>query len=93
MRVDLQLFVPKLPEAIGQRELAVTFDGETIGDLIEHLIARYGRVARRALYEDGQLDPVVQILLNGEEWVTHDCLDTPLRDGDSVILMMLMGGG
>ena len=93
MRVDLKLFVPQLPEAIGRRELEVAFAGETVGDLIEHLVARYGRTARKALYEDGELDPVIQILLNGEKWVTRDQLDATLRDGDSVMLMMLMGGG
>jgi molybdopterin converting factor small subunit len=93
MKVELELFVPELPEAIGRRDLLVTFDGETVGDLIGHLVAQYGRKAEQALFEGDRLDPVLQILLNGERWVTHDRLDTALRDGDSVILMMLMGGG
>jgi len=43
--------------------------------------------------EKGELAPVVQVLLNGKEWVTHDRLDTALQDGDNVILMMMMAGG
>jgi molybdopterin converting factor small subunit len=39
------------------------------------------------------LDPVVQVLLNGKEWVTHDRLDTVLQDGDNVVLMIMMAGG
>ena len=93
MKVHLQVFLPKLPEAMGRKELEIDFDGETIGDLIGHLIARYGRKAEQALFKDGKLDPVVQILLNGEEFVAHDQLDTALQDGNSVILMMLMAGG
>jgi molybdopterin converting factor small subunit len=70
------------------------FAGEAVSDLIEHLVARYGRKARQALHDErGQLDPMVQVLLNGKEWVTHDRLDTPLQDGDSVVLMIMMTGG
>ncbi len=94
MRIHLRIFLPVLPEAIGRRELQVEFAGETVNDLIEHLVAQYGRKARQALYDStGELDPVVQVLLNGEEWVTHDRLDTTLQDGDNVMLMIVMAGG
>jgi MoaD family protein len=94
MKVHLKVFLPVLPEAIGSKELQVDFAGETVNDLIEHLIAQYGHKARQALYNrEGQLDPVVQILLSGEQWVTHDRLDTVLQDGDDVILMLALAGG
>ncbi len=94
MRVHLKILLPVLPEAIGRKELEVEFAGETVNDLIEHLIARYGRKARQALFDEkGKLDPVVQVLLNGKEWITHDRLDTALQDGDSVVLMIMMAGG
>jgi len=95
MKVNLKLFLPVLPEAIGRKELEVEFAGETVNDLIKHLVTRYGRKARQALYDKkGRLDPVVQVLLNGEEWITRDRLDTTvLRDGDEVMLMILVGGG
>jgi MoaD family protein len=94
MKVHLKIFLPVLPEAIGRKELLVEFSGETVNDLIEHLIARYGRQARQALCDqEGRLDPVVQILLNGESWVLHDQLDTLLHDGDEVVIMAVLGGG
>ena len=94
MKVDLKILLPVLPEAIGRKELEVEFTGETVNDLIDHLVAQYGRKARQALYDErGQLDPVVQVLLNGEEWVTHDRLDRTLQDGDHVVLMLMLAGG
>jgi hypothetical protein len=33
------------------------------------------------------------VLLNGEEWVTSDQLDTTLHEGDQLMLMMMMAGG
>ncbi|MBE9506484.1 MAG: MoaD/ThiS family protein [Chloroflexi bacterium] len=92
--MNLRLFLPVLPETIGRKELQVEFAGETVNDLIEHMVARYGRKAKQALYDEtGKLDPVIQVLLNGKEWVTHDRLDTALQDGDSVVLMIMMAGG
>jgi MoaD family protein len=94
MKVNLKILLPVLPEEIGRRELEVQFAGETVNDLIEHLVARYGRKARKALYnEKGELDSVVQVLVNGQEWITYDRLDTALQDGDNVVLMMMMAGG
>ena len=94
MKVNLRIFLPKLPEAIGRKELEVEFAGGTIHDLIDHLVTRYGRKAEQALWDEkGELDPVVQVLLNGEVWITRDQLDTALQDGDSVVLMMMMAGG
>jgi molybdopterin synthase sulfur carrier subunit len=94
MRVNLKIFLPMLPEVIGRKELEIVFAGETVNDLIDHLVTRYGRKAEQALYDEkGELDPVVQVLLNGEEWITRDHLDTPLQDGDNVALMVMMAGG
>ncbi len=94
MKIKLKIFLPLLPEVIGSKELEVDFAGETVNDLIEHLIAQYGRKAKQALYDStGKLDPVIQVLLNGKEWVTHDRLDTTLQDGDEVMFMIMMAGG
>ena len=94
MKVLLKVFVPTLPEVMGGRESEIEFVGETVGDLIAHLVAQYGRKAKQALCDEaGQLDPVVQVLLNGEQWITRDQLDTALKDGDDVMLMMMLAGG
>lgn len=94
MRVNLQVLLPALPEAIGGKELEVEFAGETVNDLLAHLVARYGRKARQALYDEkGELDPVVQVLLNGKEWVPHDRLDTVLHNGDHIAFLLMIAGG
>lgn len=94
MKVHLRVLLPALPEAIGRKELDVQFVGDTVGDLIDHLIARYGRNAEKALLDaGGRLDPAVQALINGQTWVTYEHLDARLRDGDDVVLMVMLGGG
>jgi MoaD family protein len=94
MKINLKILLPTLPEAIGCKALTVEIDGETVNDLIKHLVDQYGKAARQALYDEkGRLDPVVQVLLNGKEWITHDRLDTVLQDDDEVVLMVMIAGG
>lgn len=95
MKVKLQLMaLPALARATGGKKLEVDFPGEKVADLIDYLVREYGRAAREALLdEEGKVDPIIQILVNEKEWVVHDELDVPLREGDSVILMLLVVGG
>ena len=92
MKLDLHL--PVLPEALGKKRLEFAFPGETVGDLLAHLVKRYGKSAKDAMYDDqGALDPVIQIVVNGKDWLKEEHLDTPLAEGDHVVLMALLAGG
>jgi molybdopterin converting factor small subunit len=86
--------LPALARVLGGKEIEVEFAGGTVGDLVDHLVERYGQAAREALLDDeGDLDAVIQILVNEKQWLVHDDLDVPLNDGDSVIFMLLVVGG
>ena len=94
MRVRLRTLLPHLADAMGGQECDLDFEGSTVRDLLDHLLATYGQKARKALLDSqGKPDPVVQILLNEKEWIGQDDLDHPLADGDTIALMMLMAGG
>lgn len=95
MKVRLKILgLPMLSEVLGGKEKVVEFGGRTVGDLIQHLLHRHGSKARRALHDqDGELDLTIQILLNEREWVSHEDLDRPLADGDTLIFMLLAAGG
>jgi MoaD family protein len=95
MRVNLKILgLPTLSKVTGKKELDVNFEGKTVNDLIGYIVKRYGRKAENALLdEEGQLDITIQVLLNGREWITHDRLDTVLKDGDSIALMLMVAGG
>jgi len=95
LKVELRLMaLPALAKALGSKKLELEFPGETVADLVNYLAERYGKAAKEALLdEEGKLDNIIQILINEEKWVVHDELDVPLKDGDSVILMLLVVGG
>lgn len=95
MKVKVRLMaLPALVKAMGGKELEIEFPGETVAELVDYLVERYGKPAREALLgENGQLDAIIQILVNENQWVVHERLDVPLNDGDNVIFMLLVVGG
>ena len=95
MKVNIDIVgVPMLSDAIGKKKFELDVPGKTVEDLIQELIRKHGPKVRKVLYgEKATFDPMVQIALNGEKWIPADRHDTTLRDGDTLIFMILLGGG
>ncbi len=77
-------------EVGGVRELEAR--GETVGALIDDLVERYPALTPQLL-ADGQLASFVNVYLGGEDIRTLDGLDTPVYDGETIILLPAMAGG
>jgi sulfur-carrier protein len=77
-------------EVGGARELDA--HGSTVAEVIDDLVERYPPLAAQLL-QDGELAPFVNVYLGGEDVRTRDGLDTPVTDGDQLILLPAMAGG
>jgi molybdopterin synthase sulfur carrier subunit len=77
-------------EVGGQRELEAR--GDTVGAVIDDLVERYPPLGAQ-LYSDGELASYVNVYLGGEDVRTLDGLDTPVYDGETVILLPAIAGG
>ncbi len=88
------LGLPSLSKLIGKKTELEMADG-TLADLIAHIVSRSGREARKILLDhSGELDMTIQVMLNDEGFVPRDELSQrTLKDGDSVKIMLLVGGG
>jgi molybdopterin converting factor small subunit len=95
MRVNLDVrLVPALSKAVGKDRFDFDFEGNTVGDMVEALVTKFGARARRALYDSrNQFDGMIQVILNNQEWVRSDRLETQLEPDDQVALMLLIAGG
>lgn len=95
MKIQVETFgLPTLSKLIGKKiELQMT-DG-TLADLVAQVVSRSGTKARKILLDDsGQLDQTIQVMLNDEGFVPRNQLSQrPLKDGDNVKFMLLVGGG
>jgi molybdopterin synthase sulfur carrier subunit len=71
------------PATGGEREVPAA--GETVGDVLDDLMSRFPAL-------EGQLQ-YANVYVDGEDIRTHDELETPVRDGATVILLPAMAGG
>ncbi len=77
-------------ETGGERQVTAT--GATVRELLDDLIARFPGL-RAQLVEDDDIAPFVNVYVEGEDVRTLDGLETPVQDGDTVILLPAMAGG
>src|SRR5215210_1167040 len=78
------------PEAGGAREVEAA--GSTVRELIEDLAERHPALGGRVL-RDGELQPFVNVYVDGEDVRTRGGLDTPVGESANVILLPAMAGG
>ena len=77
-------------EVGGVRELEAR--GATVRAVIEDLAERYPQLGA-LLLAGGDLATYVNVYLGGEDVKTLDGLDTPVYDGETIILLPAMAGG
>ena len=77
-------------EAGGVRELNA--DGATVREVMEDLTRRVPALGTR-VYSDGELQPFVNVYVDGEDVRTRAGLETPVTNGSTVILLPAMAGG
>jgi sulfur-carrier protein len=77
-------------EAGGAREVEAS--GGTVREVIEDLSSRLPALGAR-IYGEGELQPFVNVYVDGEDVRTRGGLDTPVREGATVILLPAMAGG
>ncbi len=95
MKINVEfLGLLTVSESIGKKKLEVNIPGGTVKAVIEELIRRYGNTVRDAFYDQsGNVDVMIQIALNGKSLISSDRHNTLLKEGDSLIFMMLVPGG
>ena len=75
----------------GARE--VDAGGQTIGDVLDGLVATYPSLKDQLFTEDGELNRFVNVYLNGQDVRYLDGRATAVDDRDEVRLLPAMAGG
>jgi molybdopterin synthase sulfur carrier subunit len=67
----------------------------TLIDLFDVLVARWGDDLRKLLFQPGtsRLWPHMHIMINGRHFAFTGRMETPLKNGDSILIMPPAGGG
>ncbi len=95
MKITVEfLSLPNVVKMVGGKTITLTFNGQTVEDLIRELCVKYGKPVQKFLLDEtGRLDMSFSMTINKQEWVRYGKTDTVLHDGDLVTIMMLAAGG
>jgi hypothetical protein len=94
MQVRIKILdLPELAKLFGRREFPFSFSGETLKDLLQALLARYGSALEGILLDSrGRWDPAIQIIVKGR--LCAEAIDpVPLEEGDCLAFVVLLEGG
>jgi adenylyltransferase/sulfurtransferase len=87
----LRIPTPLRPYAEGQSEISV--QGLTVGEALNDLVTQYPALKKHLFAETEELRPFVNLFL-GDEDVRHlQGVDTPLKDGDKLMIIPSIAGG
>jgi sulfur-carrier protein len=79
------------PSVGGARQVEAS--GDTLGALLDDLFARYPGVRQQVLGTEGSLSRFVNVFVNDQDVRYLQGLDTPVGQGDTVVLLPAMAGG
>ena len=87
----LRIPTPLRPYAEGQSEISV--QGLTVGEALNDLVTQYPALKKHLFAETEELRPFVNLFL-GDEDVRHlQGVDTPIKDGDKLMIIPSIAGG
>lgn len=87
----LRIPTPLRPYAGGQTEVNV--QGANVGEALKDLVNQYPSLGQHLFNDGGELRPFVNLFL-GEEDVRHlQGVDTPLKEGDRLMIIPSIAGG
>ena len=83
---------PTLRTSTGGEKL-VSVPGGTVREVIAGLVAAHPALGSQLLAEDGDLNRFVNAFLNDTDVRHLQSLDTPVAEGDTLVLLPAMAGG
>ena len=91
--MSMMVRIPTPLRRLTQGEDKVSVDGETLGDIVNALEAKFPGIKDRLCDDAGELRNFVNIYINGEDVRFLDGLTTGTSDGDEISVVPAVAGG
>jgi MoaD family protein len=89
----IEVRIPTILRTYTGGEKAVSAQGDTLAALIDALEADHAGIKDRLLEDSGELRRFVNVYVNDEDVRFTGSLETPLSDGDQVVILPAVAGG
>jgi sulfur-carrier protein len=83
---------PVLRSSVGGSS-EVEVEGASVGDVLQSLAGQYPDTRDQLFSSEGELNRYVNVYVNDEDVRVQDGLQTPVKAGDTVVILPAMAGG
>ena len=89
VRINIPLFLQRLvPNDVKISEV----NGNTAGECLRHLVEQFPIIEKELFDKNGKLAPSIDIYVNKESTYPEE-LSKPVKDGDELDILIIIGGG
>jgi adenylyltransferase/sulfurtransferase len=91
--MNIEIRLPTALRAFADKQEKIHVDAKTVGDALEQLFKRHERLRQQLLAPDGKIRSFVNIYVNEDDARDKQGLATPLKDGDTLLVVPAIAGG
>jgi molybdopterin converting factor small subunit len=93
MEIDVEIQLSSLLREYVGGASSIRSQGETVRDLLNNLDNQFSGFKRRIVDQYGKLHDYILIYLNDDNIHSLEKLETPLKNGDVIRILVLTNGG
>ena len=89
----VSILVPAALRAYTERQAEIEVNGGTVGEAIADLAAKYPDIRKHIYKDENSLRDFINVYIGDTNIKEIEGLKTPVKDGDSVMLVPAIAGG
>jgi len=89
----ISILVPAALRAYTDRQAEIEVKGGTVGEIIADLAAKHPDIRKHLYKDDANLRDFINVFIGDTNIKELNGLQTPVKDGDSVMLVPAIAGG
>jgi MoaD family protein len=89
----VSILVPAALRAYTERQAEIEVNGGTVGEAIADLAAKYSDIRKHIYKDENSLRDFINVYIGDTNIKEIEGLKTPVKDGDSVMLVPAIAGG
>ena len=90
--MSIKINIPSYMKSFTNNMRVVEINGSTVGECLNHLVKQFPGMKKQLFSKNGNLFEYIIISVNGESAYPEQ-LAKPVKDGDELNILLIIGGG
>ena len=90
--MSIKINIPSYMKSFTNNIRVVEVNGSTVGECLNHLVKQFPGIKKRLFSRKGNLFENITVSVNGESAYPEQ-LAKPVKDGDELNILLIIGGG